>query len=272
MELTDDGLHPLAAVLRRYSFAYTAAHDFGVCAEIMVDDYVLRMGEHEIRGRDAEYIPATRKQYRQFPGLGFTVHELVLGEDRAALRFTEHGRSALHGGEVAWSGVSLYRWDGTRLVECRVEQDYFGRRTQQRSGAAHPIEVPGIDPWAVRAGAADPAVEETVRRWLAGGGLADVPLGGLDDEHCAEPRRMLLSAPRVTILDLFAAGERAAFHVALHGRYAGGLDDLDGYRHAPASLYVSGLATVRDGAVGDVRAVTDRLAAERRLDRGRGRS
>ena len=60
MELTD-GLHPLAALLRRYAFAYTAAHDFGVCSQIMVDDYVLRMGEHELRGRDTEYIPAATR-------------------------------------------------------------------------------------------------------------------------------------------------------------------------------------------------------------------
>ena len=27
-----EGLHPLAAILRRYAFAYTAAHDFAVCS------------------------------------------------------------------------------------------------------------------------------------------------------------------------------------------------------------------------------------------------
>ena len=142
-----EGLHPLAALLRRYAFAYTAAHDFDVCREIMVDDYVLRMGDAELRGRDDHYVPATRKQYRQFPGLGFTVHELVLGEDRAAFHFTEHGRSTLHGGCASWQGISLYRWNGERLVECRVEQDYHGRRTQQRLGVAQPVRPAGIDPW-----------------------------------------------------------------------------------------------------------------------------
>jgi hypothetical protein len=74
------------------------------------------------------------------------------------------------------------------------------------------------------------------------------------------------------VLDLFSAGDRVAFHVLLHGTYAGGLDHLDGYRHQPASLYVTGLATVRDGQVTDIRAITDRLAAERRLDGQRGRN
>jgi predicted ester cyclase len=267
-----EGLHPLAAVLRRYSYAYTAAHDFRVCSEIMVDDYVLRMGEHEIRGREAEYIPATTKQYRQYPGLGFTVHELVLGEDRAALHFTEHGRSAVHGGGAAWSGVSMYRWDGRRLIECRVEQDYYGRRTQQRTGRANPILSPGLDPWTADPADNDPGAESVVRTWLATGGLGDAPIGSLDDEHAAPARRMLLSQPRTTVLDLFSAGDRVAFHVLLHGTYAGGLDHLDGYRHQPASLYVTGLATVRDGQVTDIRAITDRLAAERRLDGQRGRN
>jgi predicted ester cyclase len=248
-------LHPLAALLRRYSFGYTAAHDFAVCRELMVEDYVLRMGEHEVRGRDSAYVPATEKQYRQYPGLGFTVHELVLGADRAALRFTEHGRSVLHGGGAAWSGISLYRWDGERLVECRVEQDYSSRRTQQGTGRAHPVEAPGIDPWTVDPSPADAATDAAVRAWLAAGGLAEAPLGSLDDEHTARPDRFRLDDATTTVLDLFTAGDRAAFHVLTEGTN-------DGRR---ASLYASGLATVAGGEVVAVRAVTDRLAAERRL-------
>jgi predicted ester cyclase len=248
-------LHPLAALLRRYAFGYTAAHDFAVCRELMVEDYVLRMGEHEVRGRDSAYVPATEKQYRQYPGLGFTVHELVLGEDRAALHFTEHGRSVLHGGCAAWSGISLYRWDGARLVECRVEQDYAGRRAQQRSGRANPVEAPGIDPWVVDPGPADAGTEAVVRGWLGSGGLADAPPGSLDDEHGAAPDRVRLDDPATTVLDLFTAGDRAAFHVLAEGTRDG----------RPASLYACGLATVAGGEVVAVRAVTDRLAAERRL-------
>jgi predicted ester cyclase len=76
---------------------------------------------------------------------------------------------------------------------------------------------------------------------------------------------MLLSAPRTEVLDLFGAGARVAFHVVHRGTYAGGLDDCDHLRGRSASLHASGLLTVRDGEVVDVRAVTDRLAAERRL-------
>jgi hypothetical protein len=243
-------LHPLAALLRRYAFGYTAAHDFAVCRELMVEDYVLRMGEHEVRGRDTAYVPATEKQYRQYPGLGFTVHELVLGEDRAALHFTEHGRSVLHGGEAAWSGISLYRWDGERLVECRVEQDYAGRRAQQRSGRAHAIEAPGIDPWTVEPGAADPGTEAVVRGWLGSGGLGRSADGSLDDEHSAAVDRVRLEDATTTVLDLFTAGDRAAFHAVVEGR--------------GASLYSTGLVTVAGGEVVAVRAITDRLASSRR--------
>jgi predicted ester cyclase len=256
---------PLAAVLRRYCYAYTAAHDFGVCPEIMVDDYVLRMGEHEIRGRDDAYIPVTQRQFRQFPTLGFTVHDLLLGEDRAALLFTEHGRSAVRGGESAWAGISLYRWDGKRLTECRVEQDYYARRDQQRSGRPHPVPAPGVDPWAARPRPADSGTEAVVRAWLAGGGLDGAPPGCLDDERCAPAARLRLGGQRITILDVFTAGDRAAFHVRADGSYLGGLAGLAGREGRSASRYATGLVTVSGGTVRAVRAVTDRLAAERRL-------
>lgn len=260
-------LHPLAALLRRYAYAYTAAHDFSVCREIMVEDYLLRMGEFEIRGRDEQYIPATRKQFRQYPGLGFTVHDLVLGPERAALHFTEHGRSLVHGGCASWQGISLYRWDGTRLVECRVEQDYHARRGQQRGGEPHPVATAALDPWTGPPAPPDTAVEAVARTWLTGDGLLEAPPGSLDDEAVAPPRRMLLTDPRTEVLDLFSAGDRVAFHTITRGGYAGGLDGCDHLRGEPASLYATGMLTIDDGSVTRVRAVTDRLAAERRLGR-----
>jgi predicted ester cyclase len=259
---------PLAGVLRRYAYAYTAAHDFAVCADIMVEDYTLLMGEHEIRGRDGSYIPATRRQFRQFPTLNFTVHDLLLGEDRAALVFSEHGYSTLHETCSAWTGVSLYRWDGKRLTECRVEQDYHARTAQHRSGTAHPVSAPGLDPWIATPRPAAPGVEEAVRGWLSEGGLDAAPVGCLDDEHCAEPARILLDDQRTTVLDLFAAGDRAAFHVRTDGSYRGGLPGLDGHVGRPGKRYASGIVTVDGGVVSGVRAVTDRIAAARRLTAG----
>lgn len=67
------------------------------------------------------------------------------------------------------------------------------------------------------------------------------------------------------ILDVFTAGDRAAFHVRADGSYLGGLAGLAGQEGRSASRYATGLVTVSGGTVRAVRAVTDRLAAERRL-------
>ena len=263
-EEVDDGLHPLASLLRRYVYAYTCCHDFSECRRVMVDDYVLQMGEHHLKGRDGQYTMATKKQYRQFPGLALTVHDLVIGEDRIAMHFTEHGRSTISDRLAVWSGVSLYRWNGTQLTQCRVEQDYYARRDQLQDDESNQILAPAVDPWSQRQQAANDDTEQIVRDWLRRGGPLDAPIGSLDNEYCAPARRPLLSNPQVSILDMFTAGSRAAFHVVVRGRYRGGLDDIDVRRDLEIPLYIAGLATVRDGRV-EVRAVTDRIAAERRL-------
>lgn len=258
-------LDPFAALMRRYLHSWAAAHDFSVCPQVAADGYTVIMGEHAVRGRDEQYIPATRHAWDQFPTLDLTVHELVLGRDRAAMRFTEHGRCRKYGTDCAWGGVSLYRWDGTRLTECRVEQDYLARRDQQRSGAPDPIQAPLVDAWSGSGEAPTDGVEQTVRAWLVNGGLDGAPVGSLDNEHCAEPERMLLDKSSVEVLDLFGSGSRAAFHVLTSGVYAGGLPRLDGQVGSPGSLYTSGIAAVSaDGSI-RVRAITDRLGAERRL-------
>jgi predicted ester cyclase len=265
--MDEDSPAPFAALLRRYSYAYTASHDLDVCPQIMTDDYVLRMGEYTISGRDEAYIPATQRQFRQFPTLGFTVHDLVLGEDRAALWFTEHGYSILHGVASSWSGVSLYRWNGKRLTECRVEQDYYSRRSQQLSGQPTPVVSPALDPWGGRPNGPDATTEEVSRDWLNQNGIANTPAGALDDEHGSAAQRMALDEPQVTVLDLFTAGVRAAFHVRIDGSYSGGLNGQDHHIGCRASLYASGLLTVTHGRISGARIVTDRLSAERRMHR-----
>ena len=236
----------------------------------MVDDYVLRMGEHLLKGRDGEYVTATAKQYKQFPGLALTVHDLVVGEDRIAMHFTEHGRSTVTDRLAVWSGVSLYRWNGEQLTECRVEQDYFARRDQLRDDVSDRMLAPAVDPWSEPHQAPNEDTDQLVRDWLLRGGLAEAPTGSLDNEYCAPARRPLLGDPQVTILDMFTAGPRAAFHAVVRGRYRGGLDHLEVRRNTEISLYVAGLATVHNGHV-QVRAVTDRIAAERRLIAASGR-
>lgn len=255
----------LADRLRRYCFAYTAAHDPSVCNDIMVEDYVLHMGEFEIRGRDDNYIPAALKQYRQFPGLGMSVHDFLVTPERAALHFSEYGRSVLTGTIAAWSGISMYRWDGDRLTDCRVEQDYYARRTQLQSGRPNAIEAPAHDPWAVPVEDPDPKVEQVAREWLTAGGLATIAPGSLDDEPVATPARITLDRPAYEILDCFSGAERAAFHVTARGEIAewpGAAAELIG---RPALVYYCGIARVVDGYVTGARVISDRLATERRI-------
>lgn len=264
---TPTDISPLAALLRRYAYAYTACHDLTVCDEIMVEDYRLKMGPFEAKGRDETYKPTAAQQFRQFPGLGFTVHDLVLSRDRAALHFTEHGYSPRHGRPAAWHGVSLYRWDGERLLECRVEQDYFARRAQLRGEAAPVMSSPGIDPWSAAPGGHDESVHAAALGWLRDGGLGRIPVGGMDDETHRASARVVLDDMRTEVLDLFVADDRAAFHAVVEGRYAGGLPGCDDVAGAAGQLYVAGLVTFAEGRVVRATAVSDRLAFERRLRR-----
>jgi predicted ester cyclase len=272
-----EGLTAFHALMRRYSFAYTASHDFSQLASLMVDDYLLRMGEHEIRGRDTAYRAATQRQYDQFPGLGFTVHRLVTNGERLALVFTEHGASRRHDGRpAAWRGVSLYHWDGTRLLDCTVEQDYFARRRQLADGVPDPVAAPAHDPWSTPAEPENGTALDSVVDWLRGGGLDHAPTGRLDDGPAgAVPARPVLADTRWTVLDAFSAGPQVPFAVRVDGVYDGGLPGLDDHRGTPASLYCTGIAEYMGGgapggrdAVRLVDVITDRAGLVRRLTYG----
>jgi predicted ester cyclase len=173
------------ALMRRYCIDYTARHDLSVCDDIMVPGYTLHMGVHHLAGRDDAYKPAAAAQFRQFPGLCLTVNEIICSGDRLALRFTEHGASIRHdGARAAWGGVGLYRWDGQRLLENHVEQDYFGRRRQLAGDGPDPVEAPAVAPWDTRSVRADLAAEAVVRDWLAAGRL---PRGAARPAHRRGP-------------------------------------------------------------------------------------
>ncbi len=229
----------LAELLRLYAFGYTAAHNFAVSDQVMADDYVPRMGPHEVRGRVEQYQPATRRQYEQFPTLGFTVHQLLCTGDRAALHFTEHGRSAFTGTLSSWQGVSLYRWNGERLTECRVEQDYHSRRRQLDSGVPEAVLPPGIDPWSNGELGPDPSAERQVREWLTSNEWATDPTPRRDDGSA----RPVLDDPTTEVLDLFGSGTQVAFHLRCTGAYAGGIAGTDDLLGRDVDLYASGIVT-----------------------------
>jgi predicted ester cyclase len=261
-------VEPLVALMRRYVVDYTNRHDTSVCAELMEPDYTLRMGAHEVAGRDELYIPAAEKQFTQFPGLGLTVHDVVTNGDRLAMRFTEHGASNRHGGaRASWAGLGLYRWNGTKLTENWVEQDYQARRRQLASGVPDPVAPPAIAPWDTLAVAADPAAEKVAREWVSAG-LPDRDVWW-DDGAVAGPRGNpdeLLDGATQQVDDLFSAGDRVAVRVTRTGTYAGGLDDVDPSAVGrQATLHLVALLTVADGEVVGGHGVRNRLDLARSL-------
>ena len=253
------------ALMRRYVVDYTNRHDQSATEAIMEPDYLLVMGDHEVRGRDTAYRLATRKQLDQFPGLCLTVNEIRTSGERLVMRFTEHGASRLHDGRAcAWSGIGLYRWNGIRLVSNAVEQDYFSRRDQLNNGIPRPVPAPEIAPWDQPCDAPDAAAELAVRRWLASGRFASTPGVLLDDQPPGAEPMCLLDQQTIIVNDLFSCGRHVAFHIVQHGRLrrVPGFEAGDG---RTAYLHAAGLVSVVDGRVCSGHAVTNRLDLYRRL-------
>ena len=76
--------------IRRYVFGFVNSHDFSVC-KLMSEDYLLHMGDSEVVGREAAYIPAVQHQIDQFPDMGMTVHDVITDGEHVVLHFSEHG-------------------------------------------------------------------------------------------------------------------------------------------------------------------------------------
>jgi predicted ester cyclase len=259
-------LDPLSKLLRRYCFAYTATHDFTVADQIMVDDYTFYMGEHVFVGREEAYKPAAERQFQAYPGLGFAVHDFFSNGDRCAMYFSEYGHSLQYATNTAWHGASLYRWNGERLTECRIEQDYYARRRQLVTKLPDQIDQPAYAPWTAPVEKANAQSEAVVSTWLKDGGLLKSQVGSLDDERVAPSiARVLLLNGKTDVVDIMSAGRRVAFQVKMTGQYAGGLQELSGHEGVDAVLYATGFADVEGGDVRNVKSVTDRYTMERRL-------
>jgi predicted ester cyclase len=250
-------MHPFVALMRLYVLDYLACGNTEVCAQIMEPDYLLHMGGHELGPRDDVYVPAVARQLQQFPGLNMTVNELICSGDRLAIRFSQHGASMRHERRpAAWSGVGLYHWNGSRLTSNWALEDYHARRRQLDEGWCNPVEGPAVAPWDEQAVPGDPAAEAVVRDWLQGS-LHGTPGVRFDDEWVGHQPHGLLDVAGTVIDDVFAAGDRVAFHVTQTGSYTGGLgrDELIG---TPVTLRSAGIVTVTDGVVAAGHVVRDR--------------
>ncbi|MGE3619876.1 MAG: nuclear transport factor 2 family protein [Acidimicrobiia bacterium] len=259
---------PLANLLWRYCTQYVNAHDFDACDDVIVPDYRLLRGDAELVGRDGGYKPEAQRECRNTPDLELLVRRVVTDGERIAMHFVEHGASVRHERRGStWDGVGLYRWDGERLTECRVEEDYYSRREQLAGGEPNPLGALAPAPWAVDAVPADPGAVDAVRRWVAGDPLAPGGPVALDDVAHRGHRQPRLVDGEVVAFDAFAAGGAVAVWARFEGEYRGGLPGVDDEvargRRVVDSL--SGIVDVADGEVRGGAAVTDRIGVLRAL-------
>ncbi len=258
-------MHPFVAVMRRYVVDYLLCQNPAVCAQIMEPDYVLHMGGTDLGPRDSVYVPAVVRQLQQFPGLGMTVHEMLVStDDRLAMRFSQHGASTRHeGSEASWSGIGLYRWNGTRLTSNYAIEDYESRRRQLSSGAALPVEAPAIAPWDAAAEAPSASTEASVRTWLVGGAM---PSAGIAyDDELVGTSVPLIDVESTVIDEMFSAGQSVAFHITQTGRYRGGLDAPDSAVGETATLYSVGVVRIDEAGLLSGRVIRERGALQRAL-------
>jgi len=261
-------LEPFIALMRRYCIDYVARHDFSQLKHLMVDDYVLRMGDHELVGRDGPYAHATKIQMeQQLPNLMLTTHELMTNGERLAMRFSEHGAApSRDGAQASWAGISLYRWNGRLLTECVVEQDYYARREQYTRGVPDPVDSPAVAPWDVVTLPARPAAEDVVRDWLEASPRAEANIFFDDEWLPGRQHHELIDQTSIEVLDLFSAGDRVAFWAKQIGTLRE--DFSDSAAGTPVYLHMTGIVNVSDGRVVGGRLVRDRIGLDRRI-RGR---
>lgn len=267
-------MHPFVALMRTYCIDYTNSHDQTLYDQIMEPDYVVNINGMALE-RDTTYARSVEKLFAMSPGLGLVVHDLVLNGDRLSMYFSEHSSMPGANGPAlaCWRGIGLYKWNGTRLTENFVEQDYVAMQRQLASGEPDPLLPPHLDPW-VTTEAVEPeaAAEAAVLAWLERGDLTDARSVELDDMRTGAAHQPLLDVEGLTVNDVFSAGDAVPFHVTFDGAYRGGLGEAVGEHVGTASsLDVVGIARVVDGVVDHVDAITGRLRLLNELNkRSRG--
>ena len=265
-------MHPFVAIMRRYVLDYLLCQNPDVCAQIMEPDYVLHMGGTDLGPRDSVYVPAVMRQLQQFPGLGMTVHEILVStDDRLAMRFSQHGASVRHNGrQASWGGIGLYRWNGERLTSNYAIEDYESRRRQLATGVALPVAAPAIAPWDTVAEEPSAAAEAVVRGWLLDGAAPAVGIA-YDDEPVGTSVP-LIDVDSTVIDEMISAGRRVAFHITQTGRYRGELDLPGSTVGAAATLYSVGVVGVDEAGRLAGRVIRERGALHRTLSTGTSRA
>ncbi len=257
-------MHPFVALMRKYCIDYTNSHDQSIYDEIMRPDYVVHSFGRDLQ-LTSHYARGVEALFQRAPGLGLVVHGFVLNGDRLAMHFSEHASLPAGDGRAltCWRGIGLYSWDGERLVENWVEQDYQALKRQVRTGIPDSLMSPHIDPWvATDVVPADDAAVAVVRAWLAAGDLGAADEVDIDDMRQGIAYDAVLDVTDVVVDDIFSAGPTVPFHVTLHGAYRGGLgDEYDEHIGAATAMGVSGIAHLDGERIRRVEAVTCRVQA-----------
>lgn len=261
-------IEPRATVLellRRWVVDFFNRHDGASAATFAAPEYELRIGDFVFSGRDDQWVPAVQQQMDLFPGLTMTVHGVLVGDDRVAMTFTEHGASGGTGGRVAcWSGVALFQSNGELLFDCVSQEDYHSRQRQLKSGVADPVRPPCASPWDTPALPANPQAEAVVRAWLQQSWPPAQPAVVCDDEHVAGVAPMVFEVTSAEVTELFSSGDGVAFAVRQTGLYRGGLPGVAA-SDRQAVLLANGLVQVVDGQVQSGLVVRDRAGLKRSL-------
>jgi len=264
--MTCETISPQAQLLRGFAFDFLSCHDLAVVPRIMDPLYRLAIGRHVLNGRDSEYLPATAAQLEQFPGLCVTVHDVMLGVDVVAMRFTEHGISRRHRGRAAaWGGVTMFRIENGRFKDGWAEEDYFARKRQLAADRCDPVNAPHPTPWDVAVEPPEKNTADTIHAWLRNRRALEHE--SIDEISPEGPTfAQLIAVEELHVEHLFPAGGRAAVRVLAQGRYAGGFADIDAAQNGrEITLTAMGIASVQGGEVSHVHLACDRLGLHRFL-------
>ena len=260
--------HPAVQLARRWVVDYFNGQNEAAARAFIAPEYALEIGDHVFDGRDTQWLPAVAQQFAQFPGMGMTVHQVLVGsgskEGRVAVCFSEHGASGGPGGPIAvWSGVGIYRAEGERLVGCCAQEDYMTRSRQLRSGVCDAVDAPAPAPWDSVPLRSNLEAEAVVCRWLQQSWPAAPASVRVDDEHITG-QPLVFEVRSLEVVDIFSSGQDVAFHVRQRGFYRSGLPAVPA-RDREELLNVNGVLRVQDGSVTAGRVIRDRGGLKARL-------
>jgi hypothetical protein len=253
-----------AQLLRGFAVDFLTAHSAEAARKILAPQYRLAISGHVFKGREETYLPATLAQLDQFPGLCVTVHDVVLGRDAVAMRFTEHGATAKDGVVSTWGGVTMFRIVDGLLDHGWAEEDYFARKRQLKSGNIDPLRAPHAAPWDTALQEDNATTSRIVKAWL------DDPAALFEDveEISTEGPRLsqVIEPQAVEVGFSFVAGQRAAFHAVVSGKYLGGFTDVTPERIGEiVNVPVAAIVDIVGGKVSRVQLCGDRLGLSRSL-------